>query len=414
MIKERREGRFTVIQRERYMQQIRDFMDKPVIKIITGMRRSGKSALLELTRQELLGRGIDRKNIISINFESLRYAALKDYKALYAEISAKAEQVSGRVYILLDEIQEVGSWEQVVNSFRVDFDCDIYVTGSNARLLSGELATLLAGRYVEIRVYPLDFKEYLDFAATNEEEASLSKQEQFANFLRFGGLPGIHQMKWEETRIMQYLHDIYNSVLLKDVIARNKIRDTALLESIVLYLMDNIGNTFSAKTISDFLKSQGRKLSTETVYNYLKALKSAFLIHKAVRFDIKGKRVLETQEKYYLSDLGLRHAVMGYRDNDIAGLLENTVYLELLRRGYSVKIGKQDVAEVDFVADKADDRLYIQVCYVLTPENTDREFAPLEAVSDNYEKLVLSTDTLLRINRGGIKQKNIVDFFMNN
>ena len=402
-----------MIQRERYMQQIRDFMDKPMIKIITGMRRSGKSALLELTRQELLGRGINEKNIISINFESLRYEALKDYKALYAEISTQVGRTSGRVYILLDEIQEVSSWEQVVNSLRVDFDCDIYVTGSNARLLSGELATLLAGRYVEIRVYPLDFKEYLDFAATNEEESNLSRQEQFANFLRFGGLPGIHQMKWEETRIMQYLHDIYNSVLLKDVIARNKIRDTALLESIVLYLMDNIGNTFSAKTISDFLKSQGRKLSTETVYNYLKALESAFLIHKAVRFDIKGKRVLETQEKYYLSDLGLRHAVMGYRDNDIAGLLENTVYLELLRRGYSVNIGKQDVAEVDFVANRADDRIYIQVCYVLTPENTDREFAPLEAIADNYEKLVLSTDTLLRINRGGIKQKNIVDFLVN-
>lgn len=402
-----------MIQRERYMQQIRDFMNKPVIKIITGMRRSGKSVLLELTRQELLGRGISEKNIISINFESLRYEALKDYKALYAEISTQVGRTSGKVYILLDEIQEVSSWEQVVNSFRVDFDCDIYVTGSNARLLSGELATLLAGRYVEIRVYPLDFKEYLDFAVTNKEEASLSKQEQFANFLRFGGLPGIHQMKWEETRIMQYLHDIYNSVLLKDVIARNKIRDTALLESIVLYLMDNIGNTFSAKTISDFLKNQGRKLSTETVYNYLKALESAFLIHKAVRFDIKGKRVLETQEKYYLSDLGFRHAVMGYRDDDIAGVLENTVYLELLRRGYSVNIGKQDVAEIDFVANRADDRLYIQVCYVLTPENTDREFAPLEAIADNYEKLVLSTDTLLRINRGGIKQKNIVDFLVN-
>jgi len=306
----------------------------------------------------------------------------------------------------------VNTWEQVINSLRVDLDCDIYVTGSNAKLLSGELATLLAGRYVEIQVYPLDFEEYLAFAAENEDEAKLSKQEQFANFLRFGGLPGIHQLKWDEDRVMQYLHDIYNSVLLKDVIARNRIRDTALLESIVLYLMDNIGNTFSAKTISDFLKSQGRKLSTETVYNYLRALESAFLIHKVVRFDIKGKRILETQEKYYLSDLGLRHAVIGYRDNDIAGVLENTVFLELLRRGFSVNIGKQDVAEVDFVANRADDRLYIQVCYILTPENTDREFAPLEAISDNYEKLVLSTDTLLRVNRGGIRQKNIIDFLL--
>lgn len=211
---------------------------------------------------------------------------------------------------------------------------------------------------------------------------------------------------------MQYLQDIYNSVLLKDVIARNRIRDTALLEGIVLYLMDNIGTPFSAKSISDFLKSQGRKLSTETVYHYLKALENAFLIHKVRRFDIKGRRILETQEKYYLSDLGLRHAVMGYRDNDIPGVLENTVYLELLRRGWNVHIGKQGVAEVDFVAGRTDERLYIQVCYVLTPENMDREFGPLEAIPDNYEKLVLSTDTLLRINRGGIRQKNIMDFLL--
>ena len=401
-----------MIVRERYMRIIRDFIDKPVVKVITGMRRSGKSVLLELTRGELISRGVDKNNIIFMNFESLRYEALKDYKALYAEVIRRAEMAEGRVYILLDEIQEVDAWEQVINSFRVDLDCDIYVTGSNAKLLSGELATLLAGRYVEIRVYPLDFHEFLDFAAQNEDEAKLSRSEQFADFLRFGGLPGIHLMKWDEERLTQYLHDIYNSVLLKDVIARNKIRDTALLESIILYLMDNVGNTFSSKTISDFLKSQGRRLSTETVYNYLKALENAFLIHKAVRFDIKGKRLLETQEKYYLSDLGLRHAVMGYRDNDIAGILENTVYLELLRRGYTVRIGKQGVAEVDFVAERADERIYIQVCYVLTPENTDREFAPLEEIHDNYEKVVISTDTLLRINRGGIKQKNIIDFLM--
>ena len=399
-----------MIARERYMRLIRDFMDKPVIKIITGMRRCGKSALLELTRRELLSRGVEEKNIFFVNFESLRYEALRDYRALYAEIIRAAEQANGRLYVLLDEVQEADGWEQAVNSLRVDIDCDIYVTGSNAKLLSGELATLLAGRYVEIRVYPLNFEEYLAFAAENESEAKLPIQEQFANFLRFGGLPGIHQMKWDEERVMQYLRDIYNSVLLKDVIARNRIRDTALLESIVLYLMDNIGNTFSAKTISDFLKSQGRRLSAETVYNYLKALESAFLIHKAARYDIKGKRILETQEKYYLSDLGLRHAVIGYRDNDIAGILKNTVYLELRRRGYTVNIGKQDAAEVDFVASRADERIYIQVCYILTPENTEREFAPLEAISDNYEKLVLSTDTLLRINRGGIRQKNIIEF----
>ncbi len=401
-----------MIVREQYMKQIRDFMDKPVVKVITGMRRCGKSALLELTMQELLLHGVKKENIISINFESLRYERLKDYKSLYRAISKTAAHTKGKLYILLDEIQEVSSWEQAINSFRVDFNCDIYVTGSNAKLLSGEFATLLAGRCIEIQVFPLDFKEYLDFAAGNADEANLTQAEQFSNFLRYGGLPGIHQMKWEDSRITQYLTDIYNSVLLKDVITRNKIRDTALLESILHYLMDNIGNIFSAKTISDFLKSQGRKLSTETVYNYLKSLESAFLIHKASRFDIKGKRIMETQEKYYLSDLGIRHAVIGYRSNDIAGMLENVVYLELLRRGYAVHIGKHDVTEVDFVADKADDRLYVQVCYVLTDENTEREFAPLKAIADNYQKIVLSTDTLLSFNLDGIRQKNIIAFLL--
>lgn len=401
-----------MIDRKKYMKQICDFIDKPVVKVLTGMRRSGKSALLELTKEELLNRGIQKENIVFINFESLKYEHLKEYHALYQEIVRQVEGKENKVYILLDEIQEVDGWEKVINSLRVDFDCDIYITGSNARLLSGELATLLAGRYVEIKVFPLDFSEYLEFTKLNVEEEHLSKEEHFANYLRFGGLPGIHYMKWEKNHIMQYLIDIYNSVLLKDIISRNKIRDTALLENIIQYLMDNIGNTFSAKTISDFLKSQGRKLGTETVYNYLNALEGAFLIHKVPRFDIKGKRLLETQEKYYLCDLGIRHAVMGYRDNDIAGLLENVVYLELLRRGYSVSIGKQDVAEVDFVANRGDDRLYVQVCYVLTEENTNREFSPLEKIADNYEKVVITTDSLISFNRNGIRQKNVMDFLL--
>ena len=402
-----------MIVRERYMRLIRDFMDKPVIKIITGMRRSGKSALLELTRQELLDRGVDRKNIIFINFESLRYEALRDYKALYAEIIKIAGQTEGRIYVLLDEIQEVNAWEQVINSLRVDLDCDIYVTGSNAKLLSGELATLLAGRYVEIRVYPLDFEEYLAFAAENEDEAKLSKQEQFANFLRFGGLPGIHQLKWDEDRVMQYLHDIYNSVLLKDVIARNRIRDTALLESIVLYLMDNIGNTFSAKTISDFLKSQGRKLSTETVYNYLKALESAFLIHKVVRFDIKGKAYLRTLGKYYIVDIGLRNYLLGFRNRDSGHAIENVVYFELLRRGYDVAIGKIGSAEVDFIATTADDKKYIQVTESMMSEDVrNRELTPLQNIRDNYEKIVLSLEPGLDASYDGIRSENLIDWLL--
>ena len=401
-----------MVVREKYMQQIRDFIDKPVIKVITGIRRCGKSALLELTRAELLQRGVAESNIFSINFESLRHEHLKNYRLLYNTISDAVGACAGRIYILLDEIQEVSEWERAVNSFRVDFDCDIYITGSNAKLLSGELATLLAGRYIEIQVQPLSFAEYLDFASANPAESGLPVKRHFANYLRFGGLPGIHQMKWDETNIMQYLTDVYRSILLKDVIQRNQIRDTALLESIILYLMDNIGNTFSAKTISDFLKNQGRRLSVETVYTYIKALENAFFIHKVTRFDIKGKRTLETQEKYYLSDLGLRHAVIGYRDNDIGGVLENVVFLELLRRGYQVNIGKQGVAEVDFVANQRDKRLYVQVCYILTEENTNREFNPLLDIADHNEKIVLSTDSLLPISKNGIRQKNIVEYLL--
>lgn len=401
-----------MIKREKYMKQIIDFMDKPVIKVLTGMRRSGKSTLMQLAVQELIDRKIEENNIIYINFESLRYERLKNYHELYDEIYKKTKISQGKLYIFLDEIQEVTRWEQVVNSLRVDYDCDIYITGSNASMLSGELATLLAGRYIEIRVYPLGFDEYLEFAASNINGVASSAEQHFSDFIRFGGLPGIHQMKWEEAIIMQYLSDIYHTVLLKDVIAGYKIRDVALLESIVRYLMDNIGNLFTAKSISDFLKNQGRKLSTETVYNYLKALEEAFLIQKAQRYDLKGKRILETQEKYYITDLGLRHALIGYRDNDIAGLLENVVYLELRRRGYTVNIGKQGAAEVDFVCERGNQRIYIQVTYVLTEDNTEREFAPLEAIKDNYEKMVISTDSLISFSRNGIRQKNIVDFLL--
>jgi predicted AAA+ superfamily ATPase len=405
-------GGVPVIIRETYMKQILDFMDKPVVKVITGMRRSGKSVLLELTKEAIRKNGVEEKQIFSINFESLQFENMKNYKALYEAISATAKTANGKLYLLFDEIQEVDSWEKVINSVRVDYDCDIYITGSNARLLSGELATLLSGRYIEIPVYPLSFSEYLEFAKLNEGEVGLNKDQHFSRFLRYGGLPGIHEIKWDDTALLRYLTDMFNSVLLKDVIKRNKIRDIDLLEKVVLYLMDNIGNTFSAKTISDFLKNQGRKLSTETVYTYVKALESAFLIHKVPRFDIKGKRVLETQEKYFVSDLGLRHATIGYRDQDISGILENVVYLELLRRGWTIHIGKQGSCEVDFVATRTDERLYIQVCYVLTEDNTKREFEPLEAIEDNYEKVVISTDSLISFNRNGIRQQNIIEFLL--
>ncbi|MCI6382023.1 ATP-binding protein [Fusobacterium mortiferum] len=403
-----------MIKRESYINEIKKFMNKPIIKVITGMRRSGKSIILKLISEELINEEVSSNNIIYINFESLMFSELTDFKKLYNYIIEKSQTLQGKIYILLDEIQEVEHWEKAINSFMVDLNCDIYITGSNANLLSSELATYIAGRYVEIKIYPLSFKEYIEFAKIQNPSKILSNEEYFEQYLQFGGLPGIHNFDYEKENIYQYLSDIYNSVLLKDVIARNGIRDIELLERVVLYILDNIGNTFSAKNISDFLKSQGRKLSRETVYNYLKALENAYIISKVQRYDIKGKALLETQEKFYLMDLGLRHSKLGYRANDIAGYLENIIYLELMRRKYTVNIGKLSTKEVDFIGTLRDEKLYIQVTYLLaTPETIEREFYPLKNINDNYPKYVLSMDNLERYNIDGIIRERIIDFLLN-
>lgn len=402
-----------MIKRELYLKKIRNFIDKPVIKVITGMRRSGKSMILKLISQELLEKGILSQNIIYINFESLMFSDLTEFKTLYNYIIEKSKTLTGKVYILLDEIQEVEHWEKVVNSFMVDLDCDIYITGSNANLLSSELATYIAGRYVEIKVYPLSFKEYIDFAKIQNPQNILSNEEYFEQYLQFGGLPGIHNFSYDKSNIYQYLSDIYSSILLKDVVAKNNIRDVELLERIILYIFDNIGNTFSAKNVSDFLKSQGRKLSRETVYNYLKALESAYIISSVQRYDVKGKALLETMEKFYLTDLGFRHAKLGYRPNDIAGYLENIIYLELIRRKYTVNIGKLGTKEIDFIGTLENEKLYIQVTYLLaSPETVEREFSPLKKIGDNYPKYVLSMDNLGEYNIDGIVRKRIIDFLL--
>ena len=403
-----------MIKRESYINEIKKFMNKPIIKVITGMRRSGKSIILKLISEELINEGVSSNNIIYINLESLMFSELTDFKKFYNYIIEKSQTLQGKIYILLDEIQEVEHWEKAINSFMVDLNCDIYITGSNANLLSSELATYIAGRYVEIKIYPLSFKEYIEFAKIQNPNKILSNEEYFEQYLQFGGLPGIHNFDYEKENIYQYLSDIYNSVLLKDVIARNGIRDIELLERVVLYILDNIGNTFSAKNISDFLKSQGRKLSRETVYNYLKALENAYIISKVQRYDIKGKALLETQEKFYLMDLGLRHSKLGYRANDIAGYLENIIYLELMRRKYTVNIGKLSTKEVDFIGTLRDEKLYIQVTYLLaTPETIEREFYPLKNINDNYPKYVLSMDNLERYNIDGIIRERIIDFLLN-
>ena len=402
-----------MIKRNLYLEEIKKYINKPIIKVITGMRRSGKSMILKLIQEELQNIGIVKENIIYMNFESLTFMDIKDFEALYKHIIEKTSDKKGKIYILLDEIQEVKGWEKAINSFLVDLDVDIYITGSNANLLSSELATYIAGRYVEIKIYPLSFQEYIDFVSENNKENPLSLDEYFTQYLNFGGLPGIHIFNYNKEEIYQYLVDVYNSILLRDVIARNNIRDIELLESVVLYIMDNIGNIFSAKSISDFLKNQGRKLSVETIYNYLKALENAFIISKVQRYDIKGKNILETQEKYYLSDLGFRHAKLGYQSNDISGYLENIVFLELLRRKYKVNIGKQDNKEIDFVANLRDENLYLQVTYLLASlETIEREFSPLKSIKDNYPKMVLSMDSLPESNIEGIKRKRIIDFLL--
>ena len=402
-----------MIKRNLYLEEIKKYINKPIIKVITGMRRSGKSMILKLIKEELQNIGIVKENIIYINFESLIFMDIKDFEALYKHIIEKTSDKKGKIYILLDEIQEVKGWEKAINSFLVDLDVDIYITGSNANLLSSELATYIAGRYVEIKIYPLSFQEYIDFVSENNKENPLSLDEYFTQYLNFGGLPGIHIFNYNKEEIYQYLVDVYNSILLRDVIARNNIRDIELLERVVLYIMDNIGNIFSTKSISDFLKNQGRKLSVETIYNYLKALENAFIISKVQRYDIKGKNILETQEKYYLSDLGFRHAKLGYQSNDISGYLENIVFLELLRRKYKVNIGKQNNKEIDFVANLRDENLYLQVTYLLASEETiEREFSPLKSIKDNYSKLVLSMDNLPESNVEGIKRKKIIDFLL--
>ena len=402
-----------MIKRNLYLEEIKKYMNKPIIKVITGMRRSGKSMILKLIQEELENVGIIKENIIYMNFESLIYIDIKDFETLYKHIIEKTFNKKGKIYILLDEIQEVKGWEKAINSFLADLDIDIYITGSNANLLSSELATYIAGRYVEIKIYPLSFQEYIDFVSENNKENPLSLDEYFNQYLNFGGLPGIHIFNYNKEEIYQYLVDVYNSILLRDVITRNNIRDIELLERVVLYIMDNIGNTFSAKSISDFLRNQGRKLSVETIYNYLKALENAFIISKVQRYDIKGKNILETQEKYYLSDLGFRHAKLGYQSNDISGYLENIVFLELLRRKYKVNIGKQNNKEIDFVANLRDENLYLQVTYLLASEETiEREFSPLKSIKDNYSKLVLSMDNLPESNVEGIKRKKIIDFLL--
>ena len=399
-----------MIERELYMKRIRPFIGNELIKVLTGIRRSGKSVMLELIKQELIKQGINEQQFISFNFEQMRNAQFCTAEALYKEITIRAKDKKGKIIFFFDEIQEVTHWEKCINSLRLDYDCDIYITGSNAKLLSGELATYLAGRYVEFVIYPFSFQEYLDMRKTSA--ANLNISQEFQQYIQLGGMPFLQNLQGIEDASMQYLKDVYNSVVLKDIIQRNNIREVNMLERIISYVMANIGRVFSASSIVKYFKSENRKVSSETVMNYLKMCQEAFLIYKVSREDLAGKKILAINEKYYIADHGIREAVYGNNGHDIELILENIVFMELIRRGYDVTIGKAGTKEIDFVGKKNHQKIYIQVTYLLASEQTiQREFGVYQSIQDNYPKYVVSMDEF-DFSRDGIKHYNIRDFLL--
>ena len=399
-----------MIKRESYMARIRPFIDGDLIKVLTGIRRSGKSVMLELIKDELRARGVTEEQLVAFNFEDMRNAQLCTAEALHDELVRRAASIKGKIYFFFDEIQEVERWERCVNSLRVEMDCDIYITGSNAKLLSGELATYLAGRYVEFIIYPFSFSEFL--ALYHSVEPDADTRTCFDRYLTFGGMPYLANLRFDETACRQYLRDLFNSVELKDIIKRNNVRDVDMLERIIAYVTANIGTTFSSTAISKYLKNEGRRVSPETVLNYLKACSDAFLFYQVRRQDLQGKKILTVNEKYYVADHGIREAVIGGNMRDINLVLENIVFMEALRRGYSVTVGKVGEREIDFVCERHGEKCYIQVTYLLAAEETvQREFGVYEHVQDNFPKYVVSLDEF-DMSRNGVRHYNIRDFLL--
>lgn len=399
-----------MIKREMYMSRIRPFINTDLVKVMTGIRRCGKSVMLELIKEELLQSGVNKSQFISINFEDMSYANLQTAKALNDDIIERANKIEGKVYLFFDEIQEVKDWEKCINSLRVSLDCDIYITGSNAKLLSGELATYLGGRYVEFIIYPFSFAEFVELYREIYTDEPINII--FQKYVVFGGMPYLSNIRFEKTASIQYLHDLFNSVQLKDIVKRNNIRDVDLLERISAYVMANVGNTFSATSISKFFKSEKRNVAPDTILNYIKYCCDAYLFYQVKREDLQGKQILSSNEKYYIADHGIREAVFGGNMKDINLILENIVYMELLRRGYEVRVGRSDNKEIDFVCYKRDEKIYIQVTYLLASEETiQREFGVYDDIQDNFPKYVVSLDEF-DMSRDGIKHRNIRDFLL--
>ena len=401
-----------MINRPIYIDKIMAYVNTPFVKILTGIRRCGKSTILRMLMEEIKKRGVRDDQILHYSFDSLEYEDIKTAKALFTHLKQHLCS-EGRTYLFLDEIQEVESWEKVVNSLMADYDVDIYVTGSNSRMMSSEISTYLTGRYIAFRIFPLSFSEYMLFR--KEYTEILDPHTELANYLRLGGFPAVHLQKYTSSEVYTIVKDIYNSTIFTDIVRRNQIRKVDQLERIVKFAFDNVGRTFSAAFISKYLKSENRSIDNETVYSYLSKLESAYILHRCSRFDVQGKEILKTQEKFYLADPALRYSVLGYSPDSVSAMLENVIYLELLRRGYEVYVGKLDNTEIDFIAVKQENKVYIQVAQEIgSPATERREYGRLLDIRDNYPKYVLRTDVFAGGNYEGIKTMHIADFLLSN
>lgn len=399
-----------MIERPLYLDKIMPFVDTPFLKILTGVRRCGKSTILKMIIKKLKEeKQVDDEQILNYCFDSMEYEDMTT-KELYLEIKSKILQ-SKKTYLFLDEIQEIEGWEKVVNTLASDFDVDIYITGSNSRMMSSEISTYLTGRYITFHIYTLSFEEYLMFKKSYTTLKDL--KQEFSQYVRLGGFPATHLQDYSQDEVYTIVKDIYNSTIFSDIVRRNQVKKIDQLERVVKYTFNNIGNTFSAKSISNYFKSEQRKIDNETVYSYLEKLQKAYILHKCSRYDLQGKNILKTQEKFYLADVSLRYSELGYTVDSVASSLENIVYLELKRRGYDVYIGKIKDKEIDFVATKQNEKIYVQVTQEIKSEKTQkREYEQLLEIRDNYPKYVVMADDFAGGNYEGIKTMNIVDFLL--
>ena len=399
-----------MISRPIYTDKIMAYTDTPFVKVLTGVRRCGKSTILKMIMEKLQNeRSVPKDQIVSMRFDSMEYDDM-NAKQMFETVKAKLCD-GGRTYFFFDEVQEIDGWEKVVNSLASDYDVDIYVTGSNSRMMSSEIATYLTGRYITFRIFPLSFEEYLTFRKEYTELKDVHTE--LADYIRLGGFPATHLRAYSQDEVYTIVRDIYNSTIFSDIVRRNQIRKVDQLERVVKYTFSNVGNTFSAKSISDYLKSEHRKIDNETVYSYLEKLEKAYLLHRCSRYDLQGKEILKTQEKFYLADTSLRYSVLGYDQDSVASSLENVVYLELSRRGYDVNIGKTSDGEIDFIAQRQGEKIYVQVTQEIRSEKTERrEYDRLLEIRDNYPKYVLRTDEFAGGNYKGIKSMHVADFLL--